>query len=485
MRSTLFILSLFILGCGGGGAEQPRPLTKPPASRATLEHVLPPSEANEQDTAPAQKGDLPPDLRTRLTGSDWPAFLGPNGDSKSTEKGIITPWPKDGLKIVWQRPLGVSYGMPTISRGRLFQFDRYGDNATLTCLKSETGEFLWKYTYPTQYEDYYGYNNGPRCSPVVDDDRVYILGVEGQLHCVRALDGQLVWKVDTHSAFGVVQNFFGVGSTPVIEGDLLIVQVGGSPKGSGNFPTPDQEGNGSGIVAFDKLSGKVRYQITNELASYAGPTLATINGRRWCFVFARGGLVGFEPASGKVDFQFPWRSRLLESVNAANPVVVDDRVLISECYGPGSALLKVKPGGHEVLWTDAERGRAKALQAHWTTPIHHEGYVYGDSGRHPGDAELRCVELATGKVKWRQLNLGHVSLVMIDGHFICLCEEGEVLLLRVNPEKYEEVSRLELRDPLGQSLLRPPAWAAPIVAHGLLYLRGRDRLICLELIPAR
>src|SRR5262249_39715105 len=159
--------------------------------------------------------------------------------------------------------------------------------------------------YPTKYEDAYNYSNGPRCCPVIDGDRVYIYGVEGMLHCVRAVDGKLVWKVDTKARFGVVQNFFGVGSTPVIEGDLLIAQVGGSPPNSGTLTTLEQKGNGSGIVAFDKYTGEVKYQVTDELASYSVPMLATINGRRWCFVFARGGLVALEPATGKVDFQYP------------------------------------------------------------------------------------------------------------------------------------------------------------------------------------
>jgi outer membrane protein assembly factor BamB len=476
MRRLLLLFVLVALGCGGSTAEE-----KPPAKPPTV-------NTNHEEPAlnpAAGKGESPPDLRTRITGSDWPGFLGPTGDSKSSEKGILTPWPKDGLRLVWQKTLGTSYGMPAISRGRLFQFDRFGDKATLNCFKSETGEFLWRFEYPTDYEDYFGYNNGPRCCPVVDDDRVYIYGAEGMLHCIRVVDGQLLWKVDTFAEFGVIQNFFGVGSTPVVEGDLLIAQVGGSPKTSERFPTLDQEGNGSGIVAFDKYNGKVRYKGTDEMASYAVPVLTTIGGRRWCFVFARGGLVGFEPASGKIDFHYPWRARVLESVNAANPVVAGDRVLVTECYGPGSAFLKVKPGGYDVLWTDADRGRGKALQAHWTTPIYHEGHVYGDSGRHSPNADLRCVELETGKVKWRMPGLGHVSLLMIDGHFICLTEEGEVLLLKVNPEKYAEVSRLELRGALGRPLLEYPAWAAPIVSHGLLYVRGKDRLVCLGLIPPR
>jgi outer membrane protein assembly factor BamB len=371
--------------------------------------------------------------------------------------------------------------MPSISAGRLFLFDRRGDNARLRCLTSRTGEFIWEFTYPTKYRDYYGYNNGPRCCPVVDGDRVYIHGPEGMLHCVRVADGQLVWKLDTAHDFGVVHNFFGVGSTPVIEGGLLIVPVGGSPPGSDPSDFASLKGNASGVVAFDKLTGKVVYRITDELAGYASPVLATIHGRRWCFVFARGGLIGFEPATGKMDFHFPWRAETLESVNASNPVVVDDYVFISECYGPGSALLKVRSGGYDVVWTDAaKRGRTKSMQCHWNTPIHHNGYLYGCSGRHAENAELRCIELTTGKVMWSQRGLTRTSLLMVDDHFVCLTEEGQLLLLKVNPHRYEEVSRGNTQELLGY-----PSWAAPALSHGSLYIRDERLLACLELIPPR
>lgn len=380
--------------------------------------------------------------------------------------------------------------MPVVSKGRLYQFDRAGRNARLRCLNSETGAALWDFTYPTDYEDYFGYNNGPRCCPVVNDGRVYIYGPEGMLHCLGAEDGALIWKVDTKAEFGVVQNFFGVGSTPVIEGDLLIAQVGGSPPGSGRAPTMRQKGNGTGVVAFDKKTGAVRYRITDELASYASPVLATIAGRRWCFVFARGGLVGFEPSSGKVDFQFPWRARVLESVNASDPLVIGDRIFITETYGPGSAFLKVDPGAANVIWSDAARRLDKAMQCHWMTPIHVDGYVYGSSGRHTEEAELRCIELASGKIQWNQPDLTRSSLLLVDGFLICLSESGPLRLLRVNPKKFDEVARLDhiWEKKGGESLrlsqlLHPPCWAAPILSHGLLYVRGDNRLLCLELIP--
>jgi outer membrane protein assembly factor BamB len=470
------------------------PLMSPEESARRGAEPLP---TEEVFVAAAADPALPPDLGTRTAGVDWPVFLGPTGDSKSTETGILTDWREKSLRLVWQKDLGTSYGAPTISRGRLFQFDRFGNMVRLYALNSETGAPLWRYEYRTEYEDLYGYNNGPRCSPIVDGDRVYALGVEGVLVCVRAEDGKPVWKVDTNKEFGVVQNFFGVGSTPVIEGDLLIVMVGGSPPESHMLPPGQLDrvtGNGSGIVAFDKYTGEVKYQITDELASYASLKLATINGRRWCFAFCREGLVGFEPASGKVDFQYPWRATILESVNASMPVVVGDEVFISECYGPGSSLLKVAPGKFDLVWSDEDRPRDKAMQTHWMTPVHVDGTLYGSSGRHTYNAELRAIDWKTGEVQWSVPELTRSSLLLIDGHFLALGEYGQLTLFKVNPKEFESIAEVDLASPPGgkldpaadqRRLLDYPCWAAPIVSHGLLYLRGDKRLICLELIPEK
>ncbi|MGI8980356.1 MAG: PQQ-binding-like beta-propeller repeat protein [Pirellulaceae bacterium] len=447
---------------------------------------------------------LPANLGTRKTGVDWPTFLGPTGDGKSPEKGILTKWragsaQQPGLKLVWSKPLGIGYDPPTISRGRLFQFDRFGDKARLYALNAETGAPLWKYEYATDYEDLYGYNNGPRCSPITDGSRVYAYGVEGMLVCVSADSSKEIWKVNTFKDFGVVQNFFGVGSAPMLEGDLLLVMVGGSPPASQRVP-PGQldrvEGNGSGIVAFDKHTGKVRYKITDELASYSSLKTATIAGRRWGFAFCRGGLVGFEPATGKVDFHYPWRDESLESVNASVPVVHDNQVFISETYGIGSSLLEVAPGTHKLLWKDDENKRAKAMQAHWNTPIYHDGYLYGCSGRHLSNADLRCIDWKTGKVQWKVPDLTRTSLTYIDGHFLCLAEDGTLRLFKADSEAYIEVASLPLvPKPAGPRSVgegstaaevdRDPFWAAPVVSHGLMYVRGGGKLYCYELIPEK
>jgi outer membrane protein assembly factor BamB len=418
-------------------------------------------------------------------GSDWPQFLGPTADGVSPERGIRTDWAA-GLPLVWQCPLGDGYCAPTIADGRAFVFDRHGDRHRLTCRDRTTGAERWRFEYPTDYVDRYGYDGGPRCCPIVDGDRVYLYGPEGILHCLGVADGKPLWSVDTQAKYGVVPYFFGVGAAPIIEGDLLLVPVGGSPPEGRDviLLEMDPPANGSAVVAFDKRTGAEKYRTGDELASYAVPVVATIGGRRLGLYFARGGLLGFDPAGGKVEFHAPWRAGLRESVNASNPVVAGDRVLITECYGVGSALLNVRPGGCDVVWKDNPDARFKRLECHWNTPIHVDGYVYGSSGRHTNQAELRCVELESGKVMWRQPGLSRSSLTLADGHFIVLTEYGQLLLVRVSPKGYEEVGRIDFGH-TGSHLLRYPCWAAPVLAHGLLYVRGEGKLLCLELIPPK
>ncbi len=418
-------------------------------------------------------------LTATADAGDWPTLLGPTRDGASPEKGI-KPWPKEGLKKLWECELGIGYAPPVVAGGKLFHFDRFGDNARLTCRDAATGKQLWKFEYPMDYEDRYGYEPGPRACPVVDGDRVYLHGVEGMVYCLKTDDGKELWKVDTKAKYNFQQNFFGVGSVPVVDGDLLIVPVGGSAKGPRPADFRDVKPNGTGFVAFDKLTGKVKYEAGDELASYSSPVIATIDGKRTALYFARGGLVGFDPQTGKSMFRFPWRAKVEESVNVANPVVVGDRLLLTECYGPGAAFIDLKGGKPKAIWTDAEKDRFdRSLACHWSTPIHVNGFVYGSSGREGADAEMRCVELATGDVKWAKRKTLRSTYLLVDGHLIALAEHGLLSLIKVNSEKYDEVSRYEVPE------LSYPCWAPPVLSNGILYVRGKGKLVALELLPAK
>jgi outer membrane protein assembly factor BamB len=424
-----------------------------------------------------------PDLGTRKEGADWPCFLGPRHDGSSPEQGLPATWPPAGPRIVWDRELSESYGAPSVLKGRLFLFDRKGETMRLSCLRSETGEKLWQHEYSSSYRDGYGAGDGPRCCPVADGDRVYTFDPAGILRCVKAADGALIWQKDTAQDFGVVPNFFGVGSTPIVEGDLLIAMIGGSPPNSPGIMTGETKGNGSGIVAFDKRTGDVKYRISDELASYSSPLVTTLNGRRWGFAFTRDGLLAFDPVAGKVEFHHPWRARSITTVNICNPVVAGDLVFVSEAYGVGSSVIRVHPGGFDSVWEDGRR-RDRLMMAYWNTPIHAGGYLYGSNGQ-GSDADLRCIDLAKGKLMWSEPDLRQCSLLLVDGHFIALSEEGLLRLIRVRPERCDVLAQAILKGKDGTPLLEAPARAAPVLSHGLLYVRGSNRLVCVEVIPPK
>jgi outer membrane protein assembly factor BamB len=206
-------------------------------------------------------------------------------------------------------------------------------------------------------------------------------------------------------------------------------------------------------------------------------------------VWMRESLFAVSPGTGEISFEFPWRARILESVNASMPVVHDETVLITECYGKGSAMLdtrnletvdgKLTP---KLLWSDASK-RDKALEAHWNTPIVIGDSVFGCSGRHSAPAELRCVDWKTGEVRWKKKGLSRSSVTYVDGHFIVLGEQGQLLLIEATADKFNLVTEYEPSVGNNAVKFKSPCWAAPIISHGLLYVRGKDQLVCFELIP--
>ena len=434
----------------------------------------------------AVTADTPSSWTTRA-GEDWPSFLGPRRDGKSTERGLR---PADGnwtLPVRWTLDLGTGYGACSLAGGRCFVFDRVNDRARLRCRHAESGHPLWEYSYRSDYDDLYGFDNGPRCSPVVDGELVYVYGAEGQLHGVRVSDGSQVWSLDTKAEFGVVQNFFGVGSTPIVYQDLLLVIVGGSPPESQDVPAgqldrvkPDH----SCIVGLNKKTGEMVYRSVHDLASYASIQLSQAQDRPLGFVFARNGLWWFEPATGNVVANLPWRAAKLESVNASTPVAVGDEVFITESYEPGAAVLAARDGELRSIWQDQPRARDQAFAAHWMTPIHVDGFLYGCSGQGSRAANIRCIEWGTGRLRWQQPDTGRASLLYVDGHFVSLSEHGQLELLQATPSEYRAVTKINLADAQGNVAVEYPAWSAPVLSRGLLYVRGKRQLVCAELIPA-
>ena len=486
-RSSLGVVSLCLVGLCLVGCEPADSGAGASVAEASSSLGMSQFEMSQFENDSSASGELEEQAGTttfqqRSFGSDWPTFLGPTADGKSTETGILKDWTDGNLKVVWRKELGEGYGMGTVSAGRYFHSDRHEEMARVRCFNAETGEEIWTFEHESNYNDLYGYDKGPRASPVVDGDYVYIFGVEGMLHCLVASTGKIVWKKNTSEQFGVIQNFFGVASTPVVFEDLLLVIVGGSPEESKLVPAGALDRvkpNGSGIVAFDKLTGEVKYQVGDDLASYSTIKLATIDTRAVGFAWLRTALICFEPQTGNMIAEFPWRSRKLESVNASTPVVEGDHVLISECYEMGSAYLKLSGDAFEMVWNDQGR-RDQRMASHWNTPVVVDGMLYGCSGRHSANATLRCVELATGELRWSKEGFERCSLTSIDGHLIVMDEAGRLLLIEANPNQFKQVTAFDG----GSEKIRfkRPCWAAPIVSHGLMYVRGKDELVCFELI---
>jgi outer membrane protein assembly factor BamB len=427
-------------------------------------------------------------------GEDWPRFLGPQANGVSDETGLLDQWPSNGPPVRWEASIGTGYGAPSVLGQRLVLHHRIGDEEVVECFAAETGKSLWRYGYASHFIDPYGYNNGPRCTPLLTSNLCYTFGAEGRLICLDLQTGKLVWQRDTAADFKVPNAFFGVGSTPILEGDLLIVMAGGQPN--------------SGVVAFEARTGKtvwesvgqanwegapmkgwpgertVHWQSWEKQASYSTPVAATIHGRRQILCLTRQGLVSLEPKTGAVNFSFWFRSSANDSVNAMSPVVVDDLIFISAAYYKiGSVLLRVNADGRSV----EEVWRGTALELHWSTPIYLEGYLYAFSGRNEPDARMRCVELKTGRVMWDLDQrwpahstpmpdvYGRGSLILADGKLIALGEGGLLGMFKPNPKQPEEICRFQL------PRLHYPCWAAPVLSHKKLYARSEDRLICVNL----
>ncbi len=413
----------------------------------------------EQPTAePAGSSTESNETQAFAGGEDWPNFLGPRRTGTSLETGLITDWPEDGPPVLWQREVGEGYGAPVTSNGKLVLFHRVDDDEVVECVDAFDGsKVLWTHKYPTEYIDQYGYNGGPRSSPKIEDGKVYTYGAEGVLTCVDFETGDRVWQRPVNEEYNVPQGFFGAGTAPVIEDNLILLNVGGP--------------NGAGIVAFEKTTGETVWQTSNDTASYSTPIVETIRGERLAIFYTGDGLLVVEPKTGIERYSYPFRSRMRESAIAATPVLVDDVVFLSATYEIGAVALRLAPDGLEVIWKDVD-----AMQNHWATSIYHEGNLYGMDGRHERGSNFRCIEFATGKVRWTaDRGLGRASFVMADGHFFAIGEKGDVAVVEANPDRYVEKGRVRVLD--------YPVWTPPILSHGILYLRNEGTLKCLDLRP--
>jgi outer membrane protein assembly factor BamB len=399
-------------------------------------------------------------LASSGSATDWPQVLGPTRNGVYAGDDLAEAWPKDGPPVVWQKKIGEGFSGPVAASGKVILFHRVEEKETVECLEAKTGKALWHFDYPTAYRDDFGFDEGPRATPAIADGRVYTFGAEGAFHCLDFSTGTNIWSVDCKSEFHAPKGFFGIGCSPLVEGDTVLLNVGGR--------------DGAGIVAFDKNTGKVRWKATEDEASYSSPVAATIEGRRYAFFLTRNELVATDPAAGKIFFQFPFGPPTRTSVTAATPLLIGKLLFLSASYDTGAVLLKVTESGAEKIWTADD-----ALSNHYATSVHHNDYLFGVHGRtDPGfKATLRCVELQTGKVRWQQNTVGAATLTLARNQLLILTERGELIRAAASPTEFKPNARAQI--------LSAQVRAHPAIADGLFYARSADKLVCVDLRMAR
>ena len=388
-----------------------------------------------------------------VVATDWPQVLGPQRNGTYSGPPLAEAWGASGPKVVWRKQVGQAFAGPALVQNRVLLFHRIGNEEVLESLDAKTGAPVWRYAYPTNYRDDFGFDEGPRAVPVVADGIVYTFGAQGQLHAVDLAKGTRVWSEDTMKRFNVPKGYFGAAGSPLVEGGRVIANVGGDK---------------AGIVAFDAKTGKVVWTATEDDASYSSGMAATIGGRRSAVFLTRDNLIGLDPGTGAVLFQRRWRARIAASVNAATPLVVGDSIFVSAEYGPGAGVLRVEGSKLVDVWTSDE-----VLSNHYATSVYHDGHLYGFHGRQEFGPSLRAVDFKTGAVKWTQDQFRAGSITLAGDKLLIVREGGELILAPASPQAFRPLARAQVLP----GVLRP----LPAIADGFVYLRNENTLVCLDL----
>jgi outer membrane protein assembly factor BamB len=394
---------------------------------------------------------LPLTIGNTAADAEWPQWRGPLRDGKSSETGLLKAWPEKGPAVTWAiSNLGEGYGSLAIRGERIYVQGTSESKSTVFCLNRADGKQIWSVAFGPRLDQDKG--NGPRGTPTLDGDRLYVLTENGDLACLKEKDGSSVWSKNILKEFGGSNPRWLVSESPLIDGDKLIVSPGG---------------NGAGIVALDKMTGKEiwRTKELNAQAGYASNSIAEVGGVRSYVNFTSNAAVGVRASDGKLMWSYANAANRV--ANCATPIFADNKVFFSSAYGTGGALLNLK----------AENGEIKAEEAYFTKDMqnHHggmvlvNGYLYGFN-----NAILTCLEFNTGKVMWKDRSVGKGSITYADGMLYLLGEKQVVGLAEANPNAYVEKGRFPINDRGWDS------WAHPVVIGGKLYIRNQNELTCYD-----
>jgi outer membrane protein assembly factor BamB len=404
--------------------------------------------------------------------ADWPRLLGPADDASSPEIGLLKSWPKEGPPKIWEVEKGAGYSCPAIVGEWCVIFHSSDGREILEGLNAATGKRRWRHDYAAPFQPQFGAGEGPRSSPVISDGRVFAAGIAGHLHCLDLATGKVVWQRDLAKEYKLSPTFFGRGGSPLFVEGKLVVSLG----------TED----GKSLVALDPATGREVWSASSPWgASYASPVATKLHGRS-CILALQGamdepptgGLLVIDATDGRVLASVPHRAKMWASATASSPVVVGNRIFVSEAYTEGGLCVEIAPD-----FTAKPVWRAKAFGTYLTTAVHHDGLLFGFAGQHQQNAELVCYEVATGKELWREDFGGRFqrgSLMRVDGAFLCLGENGDLAWLDLGAKGAKVLAQAKL-------FHAPESWTLPALSEGRLFVcqnqpgGTKPRVICYDL----
>lgn len=413
-----------------------------PAASATA--TPSPSPTASATPSPGQTADA-----TAPSRNYWTNFRGPRRDGKYDEAGVATNWPANGLPALWKQPVGRGHASFAVADGKAYTIEQRRNQEVVAAYDINNGRELWAQKWNAEYTDSTG--DGPRATPTWDQGRVYALGATGELRCLDANNGAVIWGKNILTENQASNLQWAQSASPLIVDDKVVVLPGGT--------------SGKSVVAYNKMTGAPVWKVLNDTQAYVSPMLVELAGRRQIVVVSASRVVGLAPENGKLLWSHPWETDM--GINVSQPIVVDkNRFFISSGYGKGAALVEVKGSGDS--FTASTIWENKNMKNKFNSSVLHNGYVYGlDEGI------LVCLDVNTGERKWKDGRYGYGQIILAGNHLIVTSDQGAVALVKASPDGYTEVARFEA--------LKGQTWNYPAIASGRLLVRNSDEMAAYDI----
>ena len=379
----------------------------------------------------------------------WTNFRGPRRDGKYDESRVSTNWPSKGLPVVWKQPVGLGHSSFAVADGKAFTSEQRRNQEVVAAYDLNSGRELWTQKWNAEFTDTTG--DGPRATPTWDQGRIYALGATGELRCLEANTGSVVWGKNILSDNQASNLPWAMAASPLVVDDKVIVLPGGTA--------------GKSVVAYNKMTGAPVWKVLNDTQAYVSPMLVELGGRRQIVVVSSSRVVGLTPEDGALLWSYPWNTS--GGINVSQPIVVDrNRLFISSGYGKGAALIELKPTGN--TFTASTIWENNNMKNKFNSSVLHNGHIYGlDEGI------LSCLDVNTGERKWKDGRYGYGQVLLADGHLIITTDQGEVALVKASPSGFTEVARF--------SALQGQTWNYPALANGRLLVRNSSEMAAYDI----